>query len=216
MKKLLEVAYHSHYKAKWKASYVVLHKTVNEPKFEISDQVPDIVCLPDTGIAQYTNVNVLDIIIINYEKYINQYGSGIEAGKGLKCDFIVYEDTNRSIFLLNELTQCKNIYLDTHQQEKEKVEGKRDKSVRQLNDTITKLMNVPVINGYINSFTKRVGLFSYKLTDQSFGTDQMENPFIQSIANFAMPQNIVSNISGAHLKDGFVFEQRIYPISFDL
>lgn len=179
-----------------------------DKQFEIKDKVDQIVCRSGEGIAVFGNPSGKKIVIIDFENYVNQYRG--QAGLGERCDFILYDGDD--VVVLNELTECKERFLEEHESDGEVVKGKRSKAISQIQASISKLYHSDELKKYIDSKNNKIGLFSYKLKSDV----SVANSINVAMAKFRTVNQIFADISSEEVfTDGFVFEQRIYPMSFD-
>lgn len=210
---LLKIAYPRAYGAKWKEHYTVWYEISGEDYFEIKDRRPQIIQPNGEGVAAFSNQREERIVVVDFEQYVNQYTNALRAGSGQKCDFILCSEEWFSVFVLNELTETKERYLEAfvQPQEGERRTGKREKALRQLEASIEKLYAVPELEEYINRFERKVALFSYRIPEGDKGEVGM------SMAAFARPMSIVSSIQSSDtLGHGFSFQQRLYPQPMDM
>ena len=112
--------------------------------------------------------------------------------------------------ILNELTMAKSEYLHGFVQPTTgiprigKMEYARD---YQLPETIDKLNHA---KGLLPKYKHKTALFSYRLPDGG-----ARNAATISMGIFQKPVQYVSNITmHQSLKEGFVFEQRVYPQAY--
>ena len=186
----------------------VKYENCSESYFEIKDRDINIACNKGEGVSAFLNPSCKSIVIIDFENFVNQWRGN--AGKGKKCDFILYDEDE--YIILNELTYCKPEYLDQHTNDGPISLGKRSIALKQIQSTIDKLHNVNEIKTYIDKTPKKIGLFSYKINECS----ELNETISKSNVKFNSIKAIFSNISSeSGLTDGFVFEQRVYPIPFE-
>jgi hypothetical protein len=136
-----------------------LHQT-NAIYFEVSDKL-DVIEKEGDGIAKYHNETETLINIVNFEQFINQFKQNTTAGRGMKCDLILFDFENK-ILVFNELTNTQVKYLYPHLRDGGTVEGKQQHAFSQLKYSVERLENVPVIRDRINLFLRRVLIFSHR------------------------------------------------------
>lgn len=179
-------------------------------KVEIRDGQPQIVQYAGHGVSVITNHSEMDVEIIDFEHYINIF-KGTNAGMGRKCDFIINPIAGYDFIVFNELTESESQYIKpfTSPTTGEEKEGKLAYAKRQLEISIEKFYS---INNFLDSYTKKVALFSCRLTDT-----KPNQTMSKSVRAFRKPQKIFSNIR-AHelLSHDFVFEQRIYDNEYKI
>ncbi len=212
---LLTEAYPRHYKStKQIEPAQIHHSTTNIERFELNDNVSIGICPNGEGVAIFSNLINRNIELINFENYINLFGSGVNAGKGRKCDFLVYDapDTPR-FFICAELTKSKEKYIEPYTANSKPKSGKRAMAVAQLSESINKLMAVDEINERISLYQNKIGLFAYRLTDES----EADSPVSQMNKAFnRFSEEIPALQTTKLLPNDFVFSQRMYPASFDV
>lgn len=176
--------------------------------FEIKDKEDQIVCKNGEGISVFSNPRQDKITIIDFEDYINKWRG--QAGQGKRCDFILYDEVD--YIVLNELTMCKEYFLDEHERDGIKVAGKRSHAISQIQESINKLCHVPEINDFIEEKRNKIGLFSYRIKEDACVAKEVNN----AMALFKSVNTIYENISSSDVfTNGFMFEQRIYPKAFN-
>lgn len=130
------------------ATLTLKAEVTSEVYFDIMDKQATI-CQPiGTGSATYNNIDTKEITFIDYEDFINQLPPDLQ--KGIKrCDFIAY-DTNRSFFILNELSQSSTS------------KGKMNDARQQLHNTAFNLCETPDVKQFIDAFSMKRCVFSNK------------------------------------------------------
>ncbi len=191
----------------------VRHEVCNDADFCIMDKKAHIVCASlDDGVGVYDNNSKrYGITIIDFEKFVNEFKPSTAAGRGKKCDFILY-DNQEAYVILNELSELDAKYLEGHEVYGENKEGKRSHAIRQIQESIDKLVVSSDIRSYMDRKARRIGLFSYRINED----DSIPKEIQQSMTKFGMVKNSFSNVSAPIFSNGFVFEQRIYPTPFKL
>ena len=100
MKNLLEHNFISHYGLATNVSVNVVSTT--DVKFDLKDDL--ILVYPSgAGTAKYSNPNLKEVNIVNYESFFKSLPQTFQDKK-CNCDLIVYTSDNQ-YFLLNELTK---------------------------------------------------------------------------------------------------------------
>lgn len=116
----------------------------SELYFEIEDTNSLLVLdtIADSGTARFSNINARNIKIINYDNFITQLPNDFQRNKD-RCDIILIEEKNNSVFLLGEL---KNIPII-----KDKKRHKIRKEVKtQLLNSLNTMIAVEAISNFIN------------------------------------------------------------------
>jgi len=128
--------------------------------FELNDRANNIIYFnKDEGFAAFENQNQYEILVINYEKYINLFRA-FQQGRE-RCDFILFTFLNNEYFILSELTDTKPQYVTDFISSGVMKEGKGRKAKSQLLKSLIDLTAVPAINSFVDSFSnKRCCFFS--------------------------------------------------------
>ncbi len=205
----LKKDYPSHFRVEWDENTMQIRKEQrSKGKFEIRDGQPRIVQYTGRGVSVINNNSDIAVEIIDFEHYINLFRD-TDAGIGRKCDFIINPIAGYDCIVFNELTESERQYINPFTVPKtgEEKEGKLAYAKKQLEESIKKFYEV---NGFLDSYKKRVALFSCRLTDA-----KPNRIMSQSLKAFRKPQKIFSNIR-AHepLVHDFIFEQRIYNLEY--
>lgn len=201
----LKKDYPSHFGLQWDDNTMKIRKEERpKGKFEIRDGQPKIIQYSGCGVSVINNNSEINVEIIDFESYINSFRD-TDAGMGRKCDFIINPIAGYDFIVFNELTESEKKYVEpfTSPATGEEKEGKLAYAKKQLEISIEKFY---CVNNFLDAYTKKVALFSCRLTDGKVGSYMT-----RSINAFRKPQKIFSNIR-AHepLAHGFTFEQRIY------
>lgn len=169
--------------------------------FEIADNKGLGICSLAQGDAYFYNPKCLNVYIINFERYINNFKPNTVAGKGKKCDFILASAEDCSFIVLTELTRSDKKY----------VAKKGETALEQFRDSIEKLSKD---ENFLKQFQKHIALYSCRLSSTS---SPSSSPAVQGIARFNKPTLLIANISQTKvLTQDFRFEQRIYPNPYTL
>lgn len=149
----------------------------NESYFEIED-INSLLVLDttaDSGTARFSNANSQRIKIINYDNFVTQLPNNFQRNRD-RCDIILIEEKNNSIFLLGEL---KNIPIV-----KDKKRHKIRKEVKtQLLNSLNTIIAVEAISNFINDIPiKRCCYFNKQ-------TKSPEFDIINAITTFNRPFN---------------------------
>lgn len=118
--------------------------------FELNDDATLIHTIVGNGIAKYSNPSTTNIIVINFELFINSLPPVFINGRE-KCDLLVYDDNK--YFLLNELTNTLPHYVEPYINAQGSQPGKRQKAISQLLSSLIMIMAVPNIVTFINAHT---------------------------------------------------------------
>ncbi|WP_165045290.1 hypothetical protein [Dysgonomonas sp. ZJ709] len=127
---------------------------INDIQFEIKDLEQTIQQPIGMGIAIYDNPHSKIMAFIDYESFITLVDPTRDhpLTKGLKkCDFIVYDMENYSVFLLNELSNSSN------------PSNKRPDAKLQLHSAALHLSRCPETKIFIDQFQEKKCVFSNKI-----------------------------------------------------
>lgn len=131
-----------------------------ETYFELKDDNRLIYATKGEGVAKYSNVNALNVNVLNFEIFFNSLLPAFIKGKE-KCDLIVYDNTNQ-YFLLNELTDTLPHYVTPFINTQGYRSGKRQKAISQLLSTLSLIIDVEKIAAFINIHSIRQCCFFNK------------------------------------------------------
>ena len=124
-------------------------------KFDIIDDKNKISpIISSNGHVTYKNSKEHSIVVVDYEDFLNKLYEQLRLQSeerilsGIKrCDYIVYDDSNREKIVFNELsTGSPN--------------SKRQEAVHQLHSILFLLSQVPIIKIFIHSFAQKQCVFS--------------------------------------------------------
>ncbi len=144
--------------------------------FDLMDKVSPFIVEEGTGSVTYKNPQKKSIYVTNYEDFVNSLPKNLQIGKK-RCDFIVYQEEENSFFILNELSQSRNI------------DSKESDALYQLQNTLENLSNIPSIKTKMNACTYKLCIFSNRIKriDSPLG---MANAFNATL--MTMPKVAVS------------------------
>ncbi len=131
------------------SSLIVRAENVSDEYFDIQDKKATIKQPLGMGSATYHNPGLKDITIIDYEDLLNQLPFDLQKGVE-RCDFVVYDETEDSFFILNELSQSSS--------SKNKISDAR----RQLHKAAFYFSEIADINNFVNRRSRRICVFSNK------------------------------------------------------
>lgn len=119
----------------------------NSKIFDLKDKETPFIVAHKKGSVTYNNSLEKTIHVTNYEEFINSLPKNLQVGKK-RCDFLVYQENENSFFILNELSQSKNI------------DSKESDALYQLQDTLDNLCKVDSIKSIIDSCFQKLCIFS--------------------------------------------------------
>ncbi len=167
-------------------TYSVDHTQTAAPEFELSDADAQMVVSSGDGVFLCKNEPCLNVHIINYEAYVNQYKKGAIANSK-RCDFVLY-DQEKQHFLIAELTHCMQNSLTRAVSEKHP-ETKEEYAMLKFQDTITSLCTVEKMRAFIMEYTTKSCVFACRLIET--GTCDFA---VNAMANFLKPVQVIGTI----------------------
>ncbi len=142
------------------------------------------------------------VYYIAIEEFIKQFGD-TNAGKGKRCDCLLYEDNQKIVFV--ELSCLEEKYV----LDNEKGSGKRAKAYNQLDETVRKLQNVPEIMSKMNSYYEKYCLFAWRNSRDIMNDNRVE---VLPMRDFVrMSDEIEQKSLQSDMKNGFSFIENKYP-----
>lgn len=208
--KLLQAAYAPAYGTTWKEQYSMRVEVVDLETFELRDKKETMVQSPGTGVACFHNPQKEEVEIIDFEHFVNQFTQSLQAGQGMKCDFILTPLEHQDYIILNEVSHLWEKSLRQFG-ENEKFQGKLEKSFAQLKSSIEKLYHSQEIASWLDKTPRKVALFSVRLKDCPESMRRTDSS-LRSLTAFLLPATEQKTITVKEgLPHGFVYERRIYP-----
>lgn len=122
-----------------------LEVTTSE-EFDLKDKENLIIQPVNTGSVTYKNPKKQSVSVIDYEKYINSLPDSVQNGLK-RCDFLVYSEDS-DVFILNELSQSKNVF------------DKESHAIHQLADTLALLLECNETKSKILNYGEKYCIFS--------------------------------------------------------
>lgn len=171
MIELLRQDFPSHY-GLHKRNIIVPNETTHEEHFDLTDGGETMLVPYQTGNVSFDHSEQTEIVVVNYEQFLNGLsGTTFERGRK-RCDFILYETGGSSdcFFLLNEQTSTlgstENLSKPIVNKEKNVIYpgGKYEKVEVQLSETLKTLKAVDGINTFIDKYRRKICLMSYVIT----------------------------------------------------
>ena len=147
------------------------------------------------------------VTIVNFEKYLNQFGNRLEKYGTKRCDFLILDDneSHRKVAFC-DLTCSDHRYVDGQT-------GKRAKVVKQMKDSLESLLKVDVLNQYILTFQDKVFLFGWREFLISDTEPERNNP-LSNMGTFCQTPSAMSGTLEYQPYKGFVFIQVKYPAEY--
>lgn len=149
-----------------KRNIIVPNETTNEEHFDLTDGGETMLVPYQTGNISFDHSEQTEIVVVNYEKFLNGLsGTTFERGRK-RCDFILYETggNGNSFFLLNEQTSTlgstENLSKPIVNKDKNVIYpgGKYEKVEVQLSETLKTLKAVAEINTFIDKYQRKICL----------------------------------------------------------
>ena len=146
----------------------------------------------------------------NYKKDLYANLKAIPSGK--KCDLLLVSG-DKIVFC--DMTCSKAKYIEPYvmQNGTEKI-GKRNTVRKQISNSISLLSNVPEIASEIDTKTKRIALFAYRVKDVSCN-DAFDYKVKKNMQEFGkMVDRMVKEPMYSDMGNGFLFTEIQYPDTF--
>lgn len=211
---ILPESYAEAFATPWKEGYTLRHVTTDAVGFELCDRKSEFLQAAGEGVVKYANASRTPITVIDFEHFIDQFTQSVRAGRGKKCDFILYTSDKTGTFIFNEVSQLNSQSLTSFREKNDKYSGKRDKAVDQLSNSIERVCTSPALAACISRYRQKVALFAIRLTDIS-AQSMHADPMLRSMAAFRSPLQMQANIDlPAEMPHGFTFRRCIYPEAF--
>lgn len=129
----------------------------------------------NAGSATYKNLKEKTVFVTNYEEFIKTLPRNLQNGKK-RCDFLVYQEGENTFFILNELSQSRNI------------DSKESDALYQPQNSLATLLKVDAIKQKLDICKQKLCIFSnkFKRIDSPLG---MADGFNYTL--ITQPQNAV-------------------------
>lgn len=213
--------------------------STDDPRFELKDLTngqPLSFC--SDGDGSFVNQRRYSITVYDFDRFISRCDPhGIFRSR---CDYLMHDNENRH-FIACEMSNTNLRFYTIHPRDGADVQGKREKAWVQLHNSVTKLCSVPSVQHYLDGFSKKTALFSYRMISRqlllpsSTGASTGDNnnspegtvslpaaavatqpdPVSKSIGSFMNPTRVVENIRQKFIC-GFYLEQKLYPQPFNI
>ena len=148
------------------------------------------------------------VAVLEFEVFVNQFGTTMNSMKGDRCDFMLYDPTEaKSRFILCELT-CGNVqYIEPNTGRYP--EGKRARAYSQIKNSLEHLLTIPVLDHNILTYASHQGVFGWREK-----VEQIDDKVLKSLSEFSDTPSSREPILYTQdfvLGHGFVFIQVKYP-----
>lgn len=154
-----------------------------------------------------------DVECIQLEQFIDKYANLKAIPSGKKCDLLL---VNGDKIVFCDMTCSKAKYIDKYmmQDGTEKI-GKRNTVRKQISNSISLLSNVPEIASEIDTKTKRIALFAYRVKDVVPNNDAFDYKVKKKMQEFGMKvDRLVKEPMYSDMGNGFLFTEIQYPDTF--
>lgn len=211
-----------------KSKIAVPNETTNQEHFDLTDGGDTILVPYGAGNVSFDHSTQTDIVVINYEKFLNGLsGTAFERGRK-RCDFILYETggAGDAFFLLNEQTSTlgttDNLSKPILDKNKNVVYpgGKYEKVEVQLSETVQTLKAVAGIDAFINKYRHKICLMSYVITSRK--PDDVSRARYAFSARYRLVETHETGENGAELAqpvlnaEGFEYRRISHAYPFKL
>lgn len=157
--------------------------------------------------------NNKEIVVVEFEKYINQFPAKISSSKK-RCDLLMTDDISHNKIVFCDLCCYDSRYIDSNDGSF-CPEGKRARARQQMEESIEFFMDVDVLNQYVLTYPEKICLFAYR------DYIVMEKPVLalrgNAESNMQAMMTTASTISGMISTENevmnhhFIFVQNKYP-----
>lgn len=168
MKELLELYFGLHYQS---PKHAMVDSEIKNGRFSIVDPKACEDCKKFTPehetdcdkVVIYVDSNEHNVECIQLERFIDNYANLKAIPSGKKCDLLLM-DEDKIVFC--DMTCSNAKYIDPYRMKDgtEKI-GKRNSVRKQIENSITLLLNVPAIASKMKEKSSRIGLFAYRIKD---------------------------------------------------
>lgn len=146
----------------------------------------------------------VDVLMVNVEKYFEQFNGTRAAILGPRCDALLCDkDQDRIMFL--EMT-CKRVLVEKDNQT---LDTKRQNARNQLSNSRKQFMKVPEIAEFIEGFKQKTEVFAYRKRMLSKNVRRLAGGFVAPI------DLVDSRISFLETDDEFLVYNVPYPLKFE-
>ena len=158
--------------------------------FDLKDKEIPFIVGENEGSVTYKNFLSKEVYVTNYEEFVNSLPKNVQVGKK-RCDFLVYQEDGSLFFILNELSQSRNI------------DAKESDALYQLQATLECLSDVASIKFKMDSCKYRLCIFSnrVKTIDSPLG---MANAFNEAYMTIKQREAVPFEFEGIN-KLGFKY-----------
>ena len=198
----------------WKRYVETLSVVKNRLPFTLCDTVACRACgdrnmhCGNQEVARFSMTGDNEVISVGIEEYLMEYAKHYKKAQGCKCDYLHYDNGGTRV-VLNELTCSQEKFVNPYQNQMGRQDGKRIHAMKQMDNVVGLLMEVPNIAALVNGFTDKHCLFSWRIPERDVNVAE------QAMNAFMAPQRNVANITIMNpMNSGFLFVQQIYPCEY--
>lgn len=198
----------------WKRYVHALTVVTNRLPFTLCDTVACKACgernrhCGNEEVARFSMTGDNEVMSVAIEEYLMAYAKHYQKAQGCKCDYLHY-DNGGTHLVLNELTCSQEKYVNPYQNQKGRQDGKRIHAMKQMDNVVNLLMDVPDIAAFVSGFTEKHCLFSWRIPERNVNVAE------RAMNAFMAPQRNVANITIMNpMNSGFLFVQQIYPCEY--
>lgn len=198
----------------WKNYVGALTVMTNKLPFTLYDAIACKACgdknmhCGNEEVAKFSVTGDNEVVSIAIEEYLMAYAKHYKKAQGCKCDYLHY-DNGGTRMVLNELTCSQEKYVNPFQNQRGRQDGKRIHTMTQMGNILELLMEVPDIEAFVNGFTIKHCLFSWRIPERKVNIAE------RAMNAFMAPQRNVANITiMTPMSSGFLFVQQIYPCEY--
>ncbi len=198
----------------WKRYVETLSVVKNRLPFTLCDTVACRACgdrnmhCGNQEVARFSMTGDNEVISVGIEEYLMEYAKHYKKAQGCKCDYLHYDNGGTRV-VLNELTCSQEKFVNPYQNQMGRQDGKRIHAMKQMDNVVGLLMEVPNIAALVNGFTDKHCLFSWRIPERNVNVAE------QAMNAFMAPQRNVANITIMNpMNSGFLFVQQIYPCEY--
>jgi hypothetical protein len=198
----------------WKRYVHALTVATNRLSLTLSDTVACKACgernrhCGNEEVARFSMTGDNEVMSVAIEEYLMAYAKHYQKAQGCKCDYLHYDNGGTRV-VLNELTCSQEKFVNPYQNQMGRQDGKRIHAMKQMDNVVGLLMEVPNIAALVNGFTDKHCLFSWRIPERNVNVAE------QAMNAFMAPQRNVANITIMNpMNSGFLFVQQIYPCEY--
>lgn len=142
--------------------------------------------------------------LINHEAFM----VALKQEKGGVADFLLY--TQNSVAFI-DLTCGFSQYIESHEVDGVRKQGKRVKAREQLDASINRLYEVPAIGQQLDAYQIKVGILGYRNIDEEMFVNVKSNLDKSEDAFMSMTKELETRPLKMSLSHGFAFQMVKYP-----